>query len=77
MEQAVDKMKDYNIKIPSFPKMPNIKIANGLSSLNLYMDSLDVYFDTLDSSLKTLSKDLNGMFKIMGQNDRTSKSTNS
>ncbi len=79
VEQAVDKMKEYNIKIPSFPKMPNIKIANGLSSLNLYMDSLDVYFDTLDSSLKTLSKDLNGMFKIMGvnQNDRNYKSTNS
>jgi hypothetical protein len=68
VEQAVDKMKDYNIKMPSFPKMPDIKMESGLSSLNLYMDSIDVYFDTLDSSLKTLSKDLNGMFKIMGVN---------
>ena len=58
-------MKDYNIKTPSFPKMPNIKMG-GLSSLNLYMDSLDVYFDTLDSSLKTLSKDLSGISKIIG-----------
>ena len=65
VEQTVDRMKDYNIKTPSFPKMPNIKMG-GLSSLNLYMDSLDVYFDALDSSLKTLSRDLSGISKIIG-----------
>ena len=61
-------MQNYKIKIPSFPKMPDIKIDNGLSSLNLYMDSIDVYFDTLNSSLKTLSKDLSGISKIIGIN---------
>jgi len=66
VEEAVDKMKNYKIKIPSFPKMPDIKIDNGLSSLNLYMDSIDVYFDTLDSSLKSLSKDLSGISNIIG-----------
>ena len=66
VEQAVDKMKDYNIKTPSFPKMPDIRMDSGLSSLNLYMDSIDVYFDTLDSSLRTLSKDLSGISKIIG-----------
>lgn len=66
VEQAVDKMKDYKIKTPSFPKMPDIRMDSGLSSLNLYMDSIDVYFDTLDSSLRTLSKDLSGISKIIG-----------
>lgn len=66
VEQTIDKMKDYKIKTPSFPKMPDIRMDSGLSSLNLYMDSIDVYFDTLDSSLRSLSKDLSGISKIIG-----------
>ncbi len=66
VEQTIDKMKDYKIKTPSFPKMPDIRMDSGLSSLNLYMDSIDVYFDTLDSSLRSISKDLSGISKIIG-----------
>ena len=76
MEQAVEKMKDYKITTPAFPKMPDIKVANGLSSLNLYMDSLDLYFDTLDTSLTKLSKDLSGMSKLIGINLNKGKDVN-
>jgi hypothetical protein len=66
VEETINKMKEYDIKTPSLPKMPDIKIENGISSLNLYMDGLDAYFDALDTSIKGLNYDLNKMFKLMG-----------
>ena len=66
VEETINKMKEYNIKTPSLPKIPDIKIENGISSLNLYMDGLDAYFDALDTSIKGLNYDLNKMFKLMG-----------
>lgn len=67
-EEAVARMKAYNIEIPKFPKMVDFNMENGLSSLNLYMDGLDIYFNTLDTSLTKLSKDLSQMSREIGIN---------
>ena len=67
-EEAVNRMRNYNIQLPKFPKMVDFNMENGLSSLNLYMDGLDIYFNTLDTSLTKLSKDLSQMSKEIGIN---------
>lgn len=67
-EEAVERMKEFKINIPKFPKMESFNMENGLSSLNLYMDGLDIYFDNLDKSLMKLSGDLNEMGREIGIN---------
>ena len=67
-EEAVERMRDFKINIPKFPKMETFNMENGISSLNLYMDGLDIYFDSLDKSLNTLSDDLNQMGRQIGIN---------
>lgn len=67
-EEAVNRMRNYNIQLPKFPKMVDFNMENGLSSLNLYMDGLDLYFDTLDTSLTKLSNDLSRMSREFGIN---------
>lgn len=68
VDEAVERMKRYNIKLPQFPKMVDFNMENGLSSLNLYMDGLDLYFDSLDTSLTKLSNDLSSMARTIGVN---------
>lgn len=64
-EEAVERMRNYKIEIPTFPKMPKFSMENGLSSLNLYMDGLDLYFDSLDNSLSKLGKDLTNITRTL------------
>ena len=68
VEEAITRMKNYDWKMPNFPKMLDFNMENGLSSLNLYMDGLDLYFDSLDKSLNKMSKDLSNMANTMGIN---------
>lgn len=68
VEEAITRMKNYDWKMPKFPKMPDFNMENGLSSLNLYMDGLDLYFDSLDKSLGKMSTDLSNMAKTIGMN---------
>lgn len=68
VEEAINKMKGYNIAMPNFPKMPNINMENGLSSLNFYVDGIELYFDSLDRQLTKLSNDLSLMSKSIGIN---------
>ena len=56
-------MRGYNIKMPTFPQMPNIVFDNSVSSIDFIVDTLDTYFDTLNSSFKILDDDLNMMKK--------------
>jgi hypothetical protein len=68
VEQAVTKMKGYNIAMPKFPKMPDFNMENGLSSLNFYVDGVELYFNSLDRQLTKLSNDLSLMSKSIGIN---------
>lgn len=68
VEEAITRMKNYDWKMPKFPKMLDFNMENGLSSLNLYMDGLDLYFDSLDKSLNKMSKDLSNMANTIGIN---------
>lgn len=67
-EEAIIRMKGFKIKIPTFPRMADSDMDNGISSFNLYTDSLDAYFKSLDSSLRKLSNDLNQMERTIGIN---------
>ena len=64
-EEAIERMRNYEIDIPTFPKLPKFSMENGLSSLNLYMDGLDLYFDSLDNSLSKLGKDLTNITRTL------------
>lgn len=68
VEEAINKMKGYNIAMPKFPNMPNFDAKNGLSSLSFYTDGLKLYFDSLDRQLTRLSNDLSIMSKSIGVN---------
>jgi hypothetical protein len=68
VEEAINKMKGYNIAMPKFPNMPNFDAKNGLSSLSFYTDGLNLYFDSLDRQLTKLSNDLSIMSKSIGVN---------
>ena len=66
VEDAVVRMKSSKITIPTFPKMPQFNMDNGISSLDLYMDGLDLYFEGLNKSFNKLTSDLDEMSKNIG-----------
>lgn len=65
-EEAVNRMRSYDMKLPTFPKMPNIEFNGSISSIDMIVNNLDTYFDSLGSSLTILGEDLNAMVKLGG-----------
>lgn len=65
-EDAVNRMRGYRMKLPTFPKMPNIEFNGSISSIDMIVNNLDTYFDSLGSSLTILGEDLNAMAKLGG-----------
>jgi hypothetical protein len=70
-EEAVRRMKNMEIRTPSFPKVPKFKTnLEALAGLDLYIDSLDAYFKGLDREFSKVNFDLSGMADMlrMGSN---------
>ena len=61
-EEAVKRMKNIEVRVPSFPKMPKFKSEmEALAGLDLYIDSLDGFFKGLDREFSKVNFDLSGM----------------
>lgn len=57
-EEAVRRMKNMEVRVPSFPKVPKFNPnMEALASLDLYIDSLDGYFKSLDRELSNVKFD--------------------
>lgn len=65
-EAAVDRMRGYHMKLPSFPPIPNLNFNGSVSSIDMIVNTLDTYFDSLDKSLTIISEDLSTMSKLSG-----------
>lgn len=65
-ENAVNRMRGYRMKLPTFPHMPNIEFNGSIGSIDMIVNSLDTYFDNLTSSLTILNEDLGTMAKLGG-----------
>ena len=65
-ENAVNRMRGYRMKLPTFPSLPNIKFNGSIGSIDMIVNSLDTYFDNLTSSLTILNEDLGTMAKLGG-----------
>ena len=65
-ENAVNRMRGYRMKLPTFPHMPNIEFNGSIGSIDMIVNSLDTYFDNLTNSLTILNEDLNTMAKLGG-----------
>ena len=65
-EEAVKRMKNMEVRVPAFPKMPKFKSSmEALAGLDLYIDSLDSYFKGLDREFSKVNYDLSGMSDIL------------
>lgn len=65
-ENAIFRMKSYNLKMPSLPAIPSLKIDGSVASVDMVASSINGYFKSLDSSIKNLTEDLDMMFKLSG-----------
>ena len=65
-ENAVNRMRGYRMKLPTFPHMPNIEFNGSIGSIDMIVNSLDTYFDNLTNSLTILNEDLSTMAKLGG-----------
>ena len=65
-ENAVNRMRGYRMKLPTFPSLPNIEFNGSIGSIDMIVNSLDTYFDNLTSSLTILNEDLGTMAKLGG-----------
>jgi hypothetical protein len=68
-EAAVDRMRGYHMKLPSFPPIPNLNFNGSVGSIDMIVNTLDTYFDSLDKSLTIISEDLSTMSKLSGLGD--------
>lgn len=68
-EAAVDRMRGYHMKLPSFPPIPNLNFNGSIGSIDMIVNTLDTYFDSLDKSLTIISEDLSAMSKLSGLGD--------
>ena len=68
-EVAVDRMRGYHMKLPSFPPIPNLNFNGSIGSIDMIVNTLDTYFDSLDKSLTIISEDLSTMSKLSGLGD--------
>lgn len=75
-ENAVNRMRGYHMKQPTFPHIPNIKFNGSIGSIDMITNSFDTYFDNLTSSLAILNEDLDTIAKLGGADivSRTNKS---
>lgn len=75
-ENAVNRMRGYHMKQPTFPHIPNIKFNGSIGSIDMITNSFDTYFDNLTNSLAILNEDLDTMAKLGGADivSRTNKS---
>lgn len=65
-EKAADRMREYGMRMPTFPPMPRIAFNGSISSIDMIVNSLDTYFDGLNKSLSILNEDLGTMAKLGG-----------
>lgn len=74
-ENAVNRMRGYHMKQPTFPHIPNIKFNGSIGSIDMITNSFDTYFDNLTNSLAILNEDLDTMAKLGGADivSRTNK----
>ena len=57
-EEAVKRMKNMEVRVPSFPKPPKFySNMEALASLDLYIDSLDSYFKDVDREFSKVNFD--------------------
>lgn len=75
-ENAVNRMRGYHMKPPTFPRIPNIKFNGSIGSIDMITNSFDTYFDNLTNSLAILNEDLDTIAKLGGADivSRTNKS---
>ena len=57
-EDAVNRMRGYDIKRPTFPKVPKSIFKGNIDSIDTIADNIDIYFKSLDKSLSMLDEDL-------------------
>ena len=65
-EAAVDRMRGYHMKLPSFPPIPNLNFNGSIGSIDMIVNTLDTYFDSLDKSLTIINEDLSIMSELSG-----------
>jgi len=68
-EAAVDRMRGYHMKLPSFPPIPNLDFNGSIGSIDMIVNTLDTYFDSLDNALTIINEDLSTMSKLSGLGD--------
>jgi hypothetical protein len=65
-ENAVNRMRGYHMKLPTFPHLPSMDFNGSIGSIDMIVNSLDTYFDSLTSSLAILNEDLGTMARLGG-----------
>ena len=65
-EAAVDRMRGYHMKLPTFPPVPNLDFNGSVGSIDMIVNTLDTYFDSLDKSLTIINEDLSIMSELSG-----------
>lgn len=65
-EDAVNRMRGYRMKLPTFPEFidATVKNCDSISSIDMEVDRLNGYFNSLEKSLSILGEDLDTMFKM-------------
>lgn len=58
IEQAVNRMRGYDMKLPTFPQIPKVKFNGSIASASMVSDSFDEYFKSLSKSLSIINEDL-------------------
>ena len=55
-ENAVNRMRDYHMKLPTFPHMPNIEFNGSIGSIDMIANSHDCFFVSLNNSMPLPNK---------------------
>lgn len=65
-EKMVKRMKDYGIKKPTIPRIPNLEFDGKIDSVGEFTNRLDIYIKSVNTSLSNLMEDLDMIGKVGG-----------
>lgn len=63
-EKAIVRMREYDLKKPTIPSIPNINFDGTMSSVDVVTRTFDEYFNTLNSSINSIMEDLDMIGKV-------------